>query len=85
MTAAGTTTLKRARQTMPAHVRQALEEQGLVQAYKSRPPYQRNDYLLWIKGAKLEATRRKRLQQMLQELKAGDRYMKMPWSSASAA
>lgn len=79
MATAKTATLTRARQSMPAAVRRALEEHGLTEAYKSRPPYQRNDYLAWIKGAKLEATQERRLAQMLQELKAGDRYMKMPW------
>lgn len=64
---------------MPAFVREALAERGLADAYAARPPYQRNDYLGWIAGAKQEATRRRRLDQMLAELVAGDRYMKMPW------
>lgn len=64
---------------MPAHVRKALMEQGLMKAYNARPPYQRNDYLAWISRAKLEVTRTKRLNQMLRELKAGDSYMKMAW------
>ena len=64
---------------MPAFVRKALAERGLAGAYAARPPYQRNDYIGWIAGAKLEATRRRRLDQMLAELVAGDRYMKMPW------
>ena len=64
---------------MPAFVREALAERGLADAYAARPPYQRNDYVGWIAGAKQEATRRRRLDQMLAELAAGDRYMKMPW------
>ena len=43
------------------------------------PPYQRNDYIGWIAGAKREETRRKRLSQMLDELRGGDRYMKMAY------
>jgi uncharacterized protein YdeI (YjbR/CyaY-like superfamily) len=66
---------------MPAHIRKALTQQGLMKAYNARPPYQRNDYLSWISRAKLEATRTKRLNQMLRELKAGDSYMKMAWRS----
>jgi hypothetical protein len=35
------------------------------------PSYQKNDDLAWIKGAKLESTRKKRLDQMLSELRGG--------------
>lgn len=68
---------------MPAAVKAALEQAGLVDTYRNRPPYQRNDYLMWINKAKLDATRRKRLAQMLDELKAGDVYMGMAWRAAS--
>lgn len=64
---------------MPDFVWDALDEAGLVEAYEARPPYQRNDYLGWIGNAKRDATRRKRLQQMLDELRRGDVYMKMAW------
>jgi Bacteriocin-protection, YdeI or OmpD-Associated len=37
--------------------------------------YQQNDYIGWITRAKQQATREKRLQQMLDELATGDRYM----------
>jgi uncharacterized protein YdeI (YjbR/CyaY-like superfamily) len=60
-------------------VREALVETGLMDAYKSRPPYQRNDYLSWINRAKQEKTRQKRLNQMLDELAAGDSYMNMKY------
>jgi uncharacterized protein YdeI (YjbR/CyaY-like superfamily) len=73
------TLLARPRHPMPDFVREALAERGLGGAYAARPPYQRNDYIGWIAGAKQEATRRRRLDQMLAELAAGDRYMKMPW------
>jgi uncharacterized protein YdeI (YjbR/CyaY-like superfamily) len=72
--------LKRARHSMPAFVRDALNDRGLMEAYKARPPYQKNDYLGWIKSAKQDATRQKRLNQMLTELTGGKKYMNMPWS-----
>ncbi|QQR42648.1 YdeI/OmpD-associated family protein [Myxococcus xanthus] len=73
-------TLKRAVNPMPANVRAALVQRGLMDAYKARPPYQQNDYLGWIARAKLEATRQKRLDQMLDELAGGTKYMNMAWS-----
>ncbi len=72
-------TLKRAQNPMPDFVVAALENEGLAGAYAARPPYQRNDYLGWISRAKREATRDKRLRQMLDELAAGDAYMGMAW------
>ena len=72
----------RPREPMPDFVAQALEETGMRAAYDARPPYQRNDYLLWINTAKRDDTRRKRLEQMLDELRRGDVYMKMAWSTA---
>ena len=68
---------------MPAFVRSALDERGLTEAYNVRPPYQRNDYLGWIIGAKQEATRMKRLDQMLEELEGGRLYMNMVWRPRS--
>ncbi len=73
------TPLKRRRQGMPEFVRSALLARGLMDAYRARPPYQRNDYIGWIRRARLAATQQKRLAQMLAELEAGDRYMKMTW------
>ena len=64
---------------MPAFVRAALLEQGFMDAFRSRPAYQQNDYLGWIIRAKLEPTRQRRLAQMLDELAKGDRYMKMAY------
>lgn len=72
-------TLKRARNPMPVFVRNALNERGLMDAYRARPPYQQNDYLGWIARAKMEATRLKRLDQMLDELQGGKLYMNMAW------
>ncbi len=74
-----TLTLKRPLNPMPEFVERALLERGLMEAYRQRPPYQRNDYLGWIDRAKREPTKRRRLAQMLDELEQGDRYMKMAW------
>ena len=41
------------------------------------PSYQRNDDLHWIKRSVRAATKRKRIDQMLEELKAGGVYMGM--------
>lgn len=68
----------RPRHRMPNFIRAALNERGLMDAYLSRPPYQRNDYIGWITRARLAATKEKRLNQMLEELKGGKLYMNMP-------
>lgn len=70
---------KRERHPMPEDVLNALEHENLFEAYGSRPPYQQNDYIGWISDAKREETRQKRIVQMLDELRRGDRYMKMPF------
>ena len=64
---------------MPEFVQAALESEGLEERYDQRPWYQRNDYLGWIGNAKRDETKRKRLNQMLRVLRAGDVYMKMSW------
>ena len=71
----------RPRYSMPGYILDALNEHGLMEAYRSRPPYQQNDYIGWITRAKLEATGQKRLGQMLAELKGGKYYMSMEWKS----
>lgn len=70
----------RPRHPMPDFIREALTARGLMEAYRARPPYQQNDYIGWITRAKLEATRQKRLTQMLDELGRGGVYMKMKWN-----
>ncbi len=76
-------TLKRPLNPMPEFVERALLDHGLMEAYRQRPPYQRNDYLGWITQAKREPTKLRRLAQMLDELAQGDRYMKMAWRPSS--
>ncbi|OAM76056.1 YdeI/OmpD-associated family protein [Devosia elaeis] len=70
----------RPRETMPDFVLEALEAHGLIAQYEARPPYQRNDYLLWINKAQREETKQKRLAQMLEELEGGGVYMRMKWN-----
>ena len=62
---------------MPEDVRAALEERGLRADYDARPWYQRNDYLAWLRRAKRDDTRERRLAQMLDELEQGGVYMRM--------
>lgn len=69
----------RPRHKMPDFIRDALSERALMDAYQARPAYQRNDYIGWMNGAKREATKQKRLKQMLDELKGGKLYMNMKW------
>jgi uncharacterized protein YdeI (YjbR/CyaY-like superfamily) len=70
----------RKREDMPDFVREALDARGLRDRYDARPPYQRNDYLLWINKVKRDDTKQKHLAQMLDELEAGDVYMGMAWN-----
>lgn len=64
---------------MPTFVKKALNENGLTETYMNRPDYQQNDYIGWINNAVREETKQKRLNQMLDELRRGDVYMKMDW------
>ena len=72
-----TTVKRRPRHKMPSAVRAALQERGVLGAYNARPAYQRNDYLGWIDAAHRDATKAKRLEQMLRELERGGVYMGM--------
>ena len=69
--------LKRAKHPVPEFVTKALNERGLMEAYKDRPAYQQNDYIGWINKAKRQETKEKRLSQMLAELAVGGIYMNM--------
>lgn len=60
---------------------EALRKNKLLDAYDLRPSYQRNDYIWWITSPKREETKQKRLNQMLQELKNGDKYMNMKYNA----
>ena len=63
--------LKRERHAMSQPIRSSLRKSRLMAAYLARPDYRQNDYIGWITRAKLDATREKRLNQMLNELKRG--------------
>ena len=76
--------MKRPRHPMPDDVAEVLVAEDLRGAYDERPPYQRNDYIAWISRAKRDETRQRRIRQMLDELAAGDIYMKMPWNGPRA-
>ena len=77
-------TLTREIYPMPDFVERALRSRRLMRAYRSRPPHQQNDYIGWIKRAKLPETKQKRLDQMLDELEQGHAYMKMAWSPSES-
>jgi len=66
---------------VPDLVATALDESGLWERYRARPPYQRNDYIGWITRGKREETRQKRLNQMLDELRSGYAYMGMEYKT----
>ena len=70
----------RPRYEMPDFFRDALNAHGLMAGYLARPPYQQNDYIGWVTRAKLDSTKQKRLNQMLDELGRGGVYMKMKWN-----
>ncbi len=76
--------LKRPLHPMPDFIHSVLLKHGLLEAYQNRPAYQQNDYIGWITRAKQQTTREKRLQQMLDELATGDRYMKMTYTAKRA-
>jgi len=65
---------------MPDFFRNALNARSLMDAYLARPAYQQNDYIGWVTRAKLEATKQRRINQMLDELERGGVYMKMKWN-----
>ena len=70
----------RRRYPMPEDVMAELQREDLTGAYDTRPPYQKNDYIGWITRARRPETRRKRIDQMLEELRSGDAYMGMAYS-----
>ena len=70
--------MKRPKQPMPPDVDQVLRSAGVLDAYRERPAYQRNDYLGWIGQAQRDVTRANRVRQMVDELRQGGVYMGMP-------
>ena len=66
---------------MPGFIREALNGHGVMDTYCTRPTCQQNDYIgsLCITRAKLETTRQKRLNPMLNELKGGKLHVNILW------
>ncbi len=64
---------------MPDYLAKLLQDNKLEYKYRVRPAYQKNDYVGWIARAKLEKTKKKRIAQMISELKKGNVYMGMSW------
>jgi len=56
-----------------------LKRKGVLKEYIDRPAYQKNDYIGWITRARTEKTRSKRLTIMIDELKDGNKFMKMDY------
>ena len=73
--------LKRPIYPLPDFIQSALLKHGLLEAYQKRPAYQQNEYIGWITRAKQQKMRENRLQQMLDELATGDRYMHMAYTA----
>lgn len=71
--------LQRPLHPMPDDVERELTERGLMEAYRERPAYQRNDWMGWLERAARPETRRKRIDSMLSDLAAGEGYMGMAW------
>ncbi len=65
-------------------IKNRLLTENVLKEYEERPFYQRNDYIHWIESAKREETFEKRIQQMIDELKDGNTYMKMEYSKGKS-
>lgn len=65
---------------VPAPIRARLKKEGLWPRFEVLVFSYRRGYMGWITGAKLAATQAQRIQQMLDELRGGKVYMKMPLS-----
>jgi len=69
----------------PKFVHEALQQNGLYSKFTVRPSYQQVNYLRWINSAQKSATKIERLNQMLCELKSGDKYMSLPLDDESSS
>jgi hypothetical protein len=69
-----------AKSPMPGNVHAALVKRNLMDAYLTRPEYQKQDYLKWIAAAHGAPAKQKLLDQMLGELASGDAYKGAPWA-----
>ncbi len=64
---------------LPAMVLKRPFQPMPLAAYAACPACQRNDYLPWIARAKRVETRKRRQDQMLEELQDSATYMKLVW------
>lgn len=71
------TILQRTIQPLPPDILSRLKKENVLGDYYARPDYQQNDYVAWIIRAKLPETKKKRLNQMIDELQRGGVYMNM--------
>jgi uncharacterized protein YdeI (YjbR/CyaY-like superfamily) len=69
----------------PEFVHEALQQNGLYSRFTVRPVYQQINYLKWINSAQKSETKLKRLDQMLSELRSGDKYMSLPFSEETGS
>jgi hypothetical protein len=67
-------------QPMPGNVRGALAKRELLDAFRTRPDYQQNEYLKWIATGSGPAMKQQRLDQMLTELENGKLFKGEAWT-----
>lgn len=70
---------KREPKPMPGFVKGALAKAKLLDAFRARPEYQREEYLGWIDRAIGKTEKDKRLAQLVEELGKGNVYMGEAW------
>ena len=73
--------VRRSEKPLPDQLKSRLIGEGLLEAYSSRPRYQRTDYITWIESAKQSATKERRISKMIEELRNADAYMGMPYNA----
>lgn len=66
--------LKRELNPIQDFIKERLVRENVLDKYNERPAYQRSQYIDWITSAKRETTKENRLNQMIDELKAGDSF-----------
>jgi uncharacterized protein YdeI (YjbR/CyaY-like superfamily) len=63
---------------LPDYIKSILKKEGLLGKYEEQIYTYRKGYRQWIEEAKQEATKQKRIEQMVREVKEGKKYMNMP-------
>ncbi len=75
--------MNRSANPMPEFVRKALESHGLRDRYSNALGTSATTILAGLTEQSVKTPNKKRLTQMLDELKSGDVYMKMAWRPRS--